>query len=255
MKKGLLTLVFAFMAVVASAQCDPVSSIDENFDTWEGNPFAGEMGIGECWSTAPNGGMVYGEQNVTFYGFMSPNVDMFLISPEVMPGNYDLSYDAAVNGDIVDGITLEIGTVASNEDVSSFTPIYPATDLSSEILTISQVIQITEEKRYFAIKIHTTAPHSAASIDNLVLTQRLGVNDVNEVKVSAYPNPVIDQLNLTSGENIQEVKIFNTVGQLVQTVKPNNKSSVVNVSALKAGVYVVQVVTGKDVQTLKVLKK
>lgn len=173
MRKGLFTLVFAFAAVFASAQCDPVSSIDENFDTWEGNPFAGEMGIGECWSTVPNGGMVYGEQNVTFYGFMSPNIDMFLISPEVVPGDYDISYDAAVMGDIIDGITLEIGTVASNDNVSDFTPIYPATELSSEILTLNQVIQITEENRYFAIKIHTTAPHSAATIDNLVLTEKL----------------------------------------------------------------------------------
>lgn len=255
MKKVLFSLLTVFAVTAVFGQCDPVSSIDENFDSWMGDPFGGEMGIGECWSTEPNGGYVYAEQNVTFYAFMSPNLDMYLVLPEIVPGNYDLTFDVAVAGDIIDGITVETGTVESNDDVSTFDPFYDPNAVTGETQTISQVIQITEESRYYAIKVHTTAPHSAAFIDNLVLSPRLSVNDVNEIQVSAYPNPVANQLNLTSKSQIKEVKIFSLNGQLVKVQKGNSNSVQIEVSDLNSGIYIAQVVTDKGIETIKVVKK
>jgi hypothetical protein len=255
MKKVLFSLLAIFAVATASAQCDPIASINENFDSWVGNPFGGEMGIGECWSTEPNGGYVYGEQNVTFYAFMSPNLDMYLILPEIVPGSYDLIFDVAVAGDITDGITVETGTVESNDDVSTFDPFYDPNAVTGETQTISQVIQITEESRYYAIKIHTTAPHSAAFIDNLVLSPRLSVNDVNEIQVSAYPNPAVNQLNLTSKSQIKEVKIFGLNGELVKIQKANANSTQIEVSDLNAGIYIAQILTDKGIKTIKLIKK
>jgi len=255
MKKVLFSLLATFVVTVVSAQCEPVNSIDESFDSWVGNPFGGEMGIGECWSTEANGGYVYAEQNVTFYAFMSPNLDMYLILPEIVPGNYDLQFDVAVAGDISDGITVETGTVESNDDVSTFDPFYAPNAVTAETQTVFQVIEVTEESRYYAIKVHTTAPHSAAFIDNLILSPRLSVSDVNEIKVNAYPNPVSDQLNITSKSLINEVSIYTLNGQLVKVQKAKSNATQIEVSDLRGGVYIAQVVTDKGTETIKVIKK
>lgn len=98
-------------------------------------------------------------------------------------------------------------------------------------------------------------PHSAALVDNLVLTSDMSVSDLETVKVSAYPNPVIDQLNISSKQNIQEVRIFNVNGQLVLNTKVNNNATSVNVSSLKTGVYIAQITTDKGTETIKVIKK
>jgi|GEM_PF-1727497 len=255
MKKGLLSLVLVLATITGFGQCDPVNGINENFDTWEGNPFGGDMAIGECWSTIPNGGYVYGDTNVTFYAFMSPNLDMYLISPEIVEGDYDLSFDAGVIGDIVDGISIQVGTVSGNSDASSFTAIGDAVTLTSDAQTLNFSLTTTATNKYIAFKVMTTTPHSAAGIDNVVLSPSLGVSDIDAVKVSLYPNPVVNELNLTAKETIKEVKIFSMNGQLVQDAKFNNNSATVNMSALKTGVYVAQVLTAKGIQTVKVVKK
>ena len=251
MKKSIISLLFAFIAIFASAQCEAVNEINENFDTWSE--------IDPCWNVVSNGGMVYAEENVTFYSFMSPNISMFLISPEIVNGDYVLTFDAgtfSLAGEQPEGVTVEVGTLTSNEDTSSYVAVSEAVALNNVFQTIETPVSFSGEAKYIAIKISTVTPHSAAGIDNFTLQAvTAGVNDVQTSKVQAYPNPVVNQLNLNSDQNIQEVKIFSTTGQLVQNQKLNGKKSSVNLSDLKPGVYVVQVVTEKGVETLKVVKK
>lgn len=259
MKKGLLSLVMIFVAVFASAQCDPVSAINENFDTWEGDPFSGVMGIGECWSTIGNGGMIYGDHNVTFYSFSSPNINMFLSSPEVVAGDYNLTFDAmtiSMDGSQTEGVAVEVGTLTSATDASTYVAISEPFALTNDAQSIQLPISLTADAKFIAVKISTTAPHSAAGIDNFVLVpETAGVNDLNQVKVQVYPNPIVNQMHISADANIQEVKIFSVSGQLVQNIKLNSKSTTLNVSALKAGVYIAQIKTEKGMQTVKVVKK
>ncbi len=72
----------------------------------------------------------------------------------------------------------------------------------------------------------------------------LNVTDVNselrEVKV--YPNPMLDELNVRSEEAIQEVALYNAVGQLVlHGAGGGQRSAKLAVGQLPAGVYMVRV--------------
>lgn len=251
MKKGLFSLVLAFAATIGFGQCEPVSSIDENFEGW--------TEINECWTDVGNGGMFLVENDVTFYTFMSPNVSMYLISPEIAEGQYNLTFDFAtvsMSGDEeVEGITVEVGTVNSNENADSFVSISEPISTTIAVQNFNTPVTITADAKYFAIKVTGAAPHSAAYVDNLVLTSTMAVSDLEAVKVTAYPNPVVDQLNFTSKEIINEVKIFNTNGQLVQVATANDAKLSVSVGSLKSGIYVAQVTTAKGTQTIKVIKK
>lgn len=75
----------------------------------------------------------------------------------------------------------------------------------------------------------------------------------NSLKV--FPNPVQDNLTISFDENITSVAIYNMVGQQVLSKAINAKKTTLDVSGLSSGVYLVQVTSGKEVKTLKVIKK
>lgn len=251
MKKGLFSLMVGMAATLTFGQCDPVAQIDENFDTWSEE-------IGECWTGVGNGGMFLVEGDVTFYSFMSPNLSMYLISPEIVAGQYNLAFDfgtASMDGEEVEGITVEVGTVTSNANADTFVSISEPVATTIAAQTFNVPVTVEGDVKYFAIKVSTTTPHSAAWVDNVVLSPALAVNDIDAVKVSVYPNPVVNELNVSAQGTIKEVKIFSMNGQLVQAMKLNAGSGTVNMSGLKTGVYVAQIVTEKGIQTIKVVKK
>ena len=184
---------------------------------------------------------------------------MFLSSPEVVVGDYNLTFDAmtvSMDGSQTEGVTVQVGTLTAAGDASTFVAIGESVTLLNEAQQIQLPLSLTADAKYIGVKISTTAPHSAAGIDNFVLTPATaGVNDLNQVKVQVYPNPVVNQLNLSSDQTIQEVKIYAVSGQLIQQNKLNAKSATVNVSSLKAGIYLAQIQTEKGMQTVKVVKK
>ncbi|KAA6302995.1 MAG: hypothetical protein EZS26_000890 [Candidatus Ordinivivax streblomastigis] len=67
-----------------------------------------------------------------------------------------------------------------------------------------------------------------------------------------YPNPVDNLLNIDNNENITNVQLFNSLGKLIYA-QPNGDP--INMIAMVSGIYFVQVTTGKDLKTAKMVKK
>lgn len=80
---------------------------------------------------------------------------------------------------------------------------------------------------------------SPAEISNLHTTNTLSTSDFsqNNLKVSMYPNPVSDILNIETETAIKTIEIYNIQGQRVKT--SNQKQ--LNVSDLAAGLYLVKI--------------
>lgn len=251
MKKALFSLGLTLATTFGFSQCDPQSSIDENFDGWNV--------MDPCWKGINSGGMFLFGDEITFYSSNLSNMSMYVVSPEIVAGNYNLTFDFAtvglMPGTETEGITFEVGTLESNANVDSFVSISEPIETTSATQTFNVPVSISGDVKYFVIKYSSTEPHSAAFIDNVVLASDMNVSDLESVKVSVYPNPVVDQLNISSKQNIKEVKIFNVNGQLVLNTKANNNTTSVNVSSLKSGVYVAQITTDKGTETIKVIKK
>ena len=76
-------------------------------------------------------------------------------------------------------------------------------------------------------------------------------NDLNRVKL--YPNPAINELIIenNSNEEIKEVLIYNTLGEIVQIISVNVTNSLVkiDINALERGVYFLQISYENGVQT------
>lgn len=85
--------------------------------------------------------------------------------------------------------------------------------------------------------------------------ESLGTSDFTANKLTFYPNPVNDILNLSYAENISSVKVFNLLGQEVLSQKANETSVQLNLSELTSGTYIVKINAGDAIKTIKVLKK
>lgn len=87
------------------------------------------------------------------------------------------------------------------------------------------------------------------------VTDDLETDDFTNVEISVYPNPVVNQLNISAKELIKEIKIYSLDGQLIHATKTNLSQTNINLSSLKAGVYIAQIVTESGVATKKIVKK
>lgn len=75
-----------------------------------------------------------------------------------------------------------------------------------------------------------------------------------EAAFTYYPNPVNNNLNLSSQKEINNVSVYNMVGQEVYRSTPNTMTDVVDMSGLQAGAYFVKVTVGNATKTVKVIK-
>ena len=80
----------------------------------------------------------------------------------------------------------------------------------------------------------------------------LSVEDVVEITNSVYPNPVKDILTITA-DNVKQVVMYNSLGQVVKNVKCDDSNISINVSDLENGMYFVNIIDNKgNVATNKV---
>lgn len=70
-------------------------------------------------------------------------------------------------------------------------------------------------------------------------TISLTENSINN-NISIYPNPANDNITVEA-DDITQVEIYNTVGQMVKRVGTNEDSVEVNVSAYNSGIYLMKI--------------
>ena len=81
-----------------------------------------------------------------------------------------------------------------------------------------------------------------------------GIDEMGE-KVSVYPNPVEDQLNIVA-EGLRGIAVYNAMGQLVQTVEIGGQNQfTLEVGNYPTGIYTIRLVTATGVQSKTILVK
>ncbi|NCT19280.1 MAG: T9SS type A sorting domain-containing protein, partial [Flavobacteriia bacterium] len=88
----------------------------------------------------------------------------------------------------------------------------------------------------------------------LFVTGVLGTESFENGVFSVYPNPVTDILNIKTRDAVNKISVYNVLGKLVYTATPNALSPTVNMSAMKTGVYFVEVTIGNTTKTVKVIR-
>jgi hypothetical protein len=79
-------------------------------------------------------------------------------------------------------------------------------------------------------------------------------NEINQSLVDIFPNPSSGIVNLKARANTS-VKVINTLGELVKTVKLESSSASVDMSDLAKGLYFINASSGNSVSTQKLILK
>ena len=85
--------------------------------------------------------------------------------------------------------------------------------------------------------------------------QSLGVADFTNTSIAIYPNPSNSQINIRSEQELASVLLFDVQGRLLQAVKPNAMSVVLDVTGKSAGMYFVRITTSDGTITRKIIKE
>jgi hypothetical protein len=83
----------------------------------------------------------------------------------------------------------------------------------------------------------------------------LSTSSFDSASFVAYPNPVVDVLNLSHSTTIDKVQVINLLGQEVMTKSINAAQSQIDMSNLPVGTYLVRVTANDEVKTIKVIKE
>lgn len=96
---------------------------------------------------------------------------------------------------------------------------------------------------------------SKVYIDNVYFSSNvpMSVDENKLATVRMFPNPAKNTLTLSSQQNIENISIFNVLGQLVKSAKVSANETTVDVSSLKSGMYVVQTTINGKTQTQKLV--
>lgn len=77
----------------------------------------------------------------------------------------------------------------------------------------------------------------------------LGIETVQKMSFKVYPNPTKNILNIETTTDIAKVEIYNTLGQLVNSVAGNKKE--LDLSALNNGIYFLNIITADNQKSVQ----
>lgn len=82
----------------------------------------------------------------------------------------------------------------------------------------------------------------------------LSTNDSSFSNFSFYPNPAQDYLNLRSASTIDQVIIYNLLGQQLHMAKPEARQAQIDLQSLATGSYIMKVIINGNEKSFKILK-
>ncbi|MBW3520365.1 T9SS type A sorting domain-containing protein [Flavobacterium sp. NKUCC04_CG] len=126
-------------------------------------------------------------------------------------------------------------------------------DLEANRNQLSPETGLLDNTFYYVVNQSNTGCFSDPLIIKVLLT--LGVNDFDLKSFSYYPNPTTDWLNIHYKEVIKAYEIYDVKGKKVGSQQPNDNKIQVDLSALASGVYIIQLHTAAQNQSIKVIKK
>lgn len=109
----------------------------------------------------------------------------------------------------------------------------------------------TSDVYYIAFHI-TTDMSFFYRIDDFTVSDVTSLEETAESMMSIYPNPAKNIVTVDGGElNIDQVQIYNTMGQMITSKEANSSKLQLNVSDYKAGMYFIRMMTNQGLVVKK----
>jgi hypothetical protein len=113
--------------------------------------------------------------------------------------------------------------------------------------------------KFIQFKFGTATPTAGTVyFDNLYFSltnPALGTQDFETSKVSMYPNPVKNTLNIEAKGSIERVAVYSILGQEVMSKSPKSNATTLQTSGLQKGTYIVKSTIDGKTSTSKFIKE
>ncbi|HLS12551.1 MAG TPA: S8 family serine peptidase [Flavobacteriaceae bacterium] len=86
-------------------------------------------------------------------------------------------------------------------------------------------------------------------------TYDLSVEDFKTTDFVVHPNPATNQVTISSPTLIKEVKVMNVLGQEVMVLNPNTDQTLIDISVLPSGNYLLQISDDTTTQVKRLIKR
>ncbi|WP_294821270.1 GEVED domain-containing protein [uncultured Flavobacterium sp.] len=113
--------------------------------------------------------------------------------------------------------------------------------------------QLISGNTYYAMQ--TVGECTGTTAFAVTVEVTLGNEKFDAAAFAYYPNPVKNVLNVSYSSDITAVNVFNMLGQQVISLTPASPEAKVDMSGLADGAYVIKVISGNAVKTIKIMKK
>jgi len=176
----------------------------------------------------------------------------------VVPASGRLTIETQVNS--VDSITDSVIGVYSGADCFGLTQIACDDDSgpagSNDLMAVTTVTGRTPgETLFIGVWNYNITPTISNRFFRIAAYDvSLGTEDFDEASFSAYPNPVKDILHLTYKNQIDEIIVFNMLGQEVAAKQIKNNEANIDMSSLLKGNYFVKVISEQQSKIVKIVK-
>ena len=224
-----------------------------NTNTWTMNWVApsgidGDIGIYAAFNAANGNGNNTGDVIYKSSIFISKFVPV--------PALTSIVPNAADQGD-----TVQVTITGSNTEFAG-SPLVSISysDNGFEIINATSVVVVnpTTIQAEFSIPADASVGFWDVHVDNLELEKAFSVNLVTGIAsnslpdVKIYPNPANGHFFIENAAG-SEISVFNTKGELIETLKGNNEKQLVDVSRLSKGLYFVKIFADGQERTEKLL--
>lgn len=212
-------------------------------------------------------------------GILSSFSGMIQFRPSIDPG------EASSTGNVLEPQLISIDELNTNPEQyeSEFVQIQEAVTIdtsNSADWIVGTIYQLTAEDSSFNFRtsffdvdyINSPVPTEETLVSGIITERQdlggyfitslnsenietaLGINDINLVKFSIYPNPTVDVLNIGSNLNneVLNIKIINNRGR---TVIKQTSSGPIDVTVLSNGNYFIQIEVGNIREVIQFIKK
>jgi len=149
---------------------------------------------------------------------------------------------------------MALYTTSDCGDMTTFTEVACNDDVDGSNF-LSEIVTTLAAGTYY-LQVDTWGTGDEDTFDIGYFDPSLSTPSIEEdTALSYFPNPVKNTLTLKAQQNIQNVSVFNMLGQEVMRTELNVQRGELDMSSLQSGPYFVKVSVNDTVETIKIIKK
>ena len=149
-----------------------------------------------------------------------------------------------------ESLNVNIGTSPISTSMTTQLLSFPSITNTTYLQGDTSFTVPTSGTYYIGFHCVSAAGEYALLLDDINISDVTGIKETqHDASVNVYPIPAKNILNISSTENISNIKIMNVFGQVIYTENINGNNTVINTSAYAEGIYFIQMQTAKGFVT------